>query len=305
MFTKRRVANYFSFALALTLLLALPALAAPDRGVSAQTRERAGGKRVALVIGNGAYKTGRLKNPVNDARAMARVLERLGFQVTKGEDLSLSQMRRSIDRFGLHLRGAEVGLFYYAGHGIQVEGRNYLIPVDALLRDKPDVEYEAVKAGRVLAKMQSAQTRLNLVLLDACRNNPFARSFRNAVSQGLAYMDAPSGSVIAYATAPGSVAADGRGDNSPFAAALSRHLGQPGVSVDRALKRTGAEVHRETNGKQEPWISTNYYGEYFLAGGAASPSVQLAGGPGPAVDQRKENVARLLRQPRPTWPPAA
>ena len=160
------------------------------------------------------------------------------------------------------------------------------------------MEYEAVKAGRVLAKMQSAETKLNLVILDACRNNPFARGFRGQVGQGLAYMDAPSGSIIAYATAPGSVAADGGGDNSPFTTALVRHLNQPGISVDRALKLTGAEVRRATGGRQEPWISTNFYVDYYLAGGQGQPQrpVQLAGGPGPAADHRQENVARLLSQ---------
>ena len=264
-----RVASLIGLALAQVMLLAPPTMS-DTRGVKSQARERARPQRVALVIGNAAYQNDPLRNPVNDARVMAQVLDRLGFQVTKGENLTLSQMRRIIDQFGRDLRGAQVGLFYYAGHGIQVDGRNYLIPVDALLRDKGDVEKEAVKAGRLLDRMQGAENRLNLVVLDACRDNPFAGSLRGRSGQGLASMDAPSGTVIAYATAPGKVAVDGVGNNSPFTAALSRYLGQPGISVDRAFKSTGAEVRRATDGKQEPWISTNYYGEYFLAGGAPS-----------------------------------
>ena len=250
-----------------------------------------------MVIGNGDYAKGSLRNPVNDARSLVSALHGLGFEVLKGENLSQGRMKRLIDEFGRKLKHAEVGLFFYAGHGMQIDGYNYLIPIGANLADKPDVEYEAVRAGRVLAKMQSADTKLNIVILDACRDNPFARGFRSQVGKGLAYMDAPSGSIIAYATAPGSTAADGGGANSPFTQALVRHLAQPGVSVDRVLKMTGAEVRRSTGGKQEPWISTNFYGDYYLKGGASQPKpIQLAGGPGATGPTKQERIAKLLEE---------
>ena len=154
------------------------------------------GPRTALVIGNARYTTAPLRNPVNDARAISSTLKELGFQVTLLEDAGQKKMKRAIDKFGRTIRDGGVGLFYFSGHGMQVDGRNYLIPVDAEVDAEADVEYEAVEAGRVLAKMKTANNGMNLVFLDACRNNPFARSFRSA-SKGLATLNAPSGTFIA------------------------------------------------------------------------------------------------------------
>lgn len=185
------------FLLASLLMWAAPAPAqSRDISVEAMRSE----KRVALVVGNAAYRTSPLKNPVNDARAMAHALRANGFQVIARENVSQKEMRRAIIEFGERLRDGGIGLFYYAGHGLQVGGRNYLVPVDAEIRSESEVE--SVDVASVLARMETARNRLNIVVLDACRDNPFARSFRST-SRGLASIDAPSGTIIAYATAPG------------------------------------------------------------------------------------------------------
>src|SRR5215475_6624622 len=193
-------------------------------------------KRVALVIGNAAYKSSPLSNPVNDARDMARVLRELGFEVIYKENASQTDMKSSIREFGASIRASDVALFYYAGHGAQVKGENYLIPVNAVITKEEEVEYESVNAGFVLAQMANAQNKLNIVILDACRNNPFARSFRSAAS-GLAQMNAPAGTIIAYATEPGSVAADGAGRNGLYTEELLKAMRAPGLKIEDVFKR--------------------------------------------------------------------
>ena len=165
-------------------------------------------RRVALVIGNASYKSAPLQNPVNDSRGVARALRSLGFEVIERQNLSREAFSGVVREFGDKLRGATVGLFYFAGHGLQVKGRNFLVPVDADIAREVEVQYRSFDVGEVLDKMDSARTPVNLVVLDACRNNPFARSFKSSQS-GLAQMDAPAGTLIAFATAPGSVAQDG------------------------------------------------------------------------------------------------
>ena len=179
-----------------------PAQTADDRGVKLASKSADSRARVALVIGNSKYAESPLKNPVNDARAMARTLRKLGFEVEEKTDLGYIAMNKAVEGFGKKLKPGGVGLFYYAGHGIQVGGANYLVPVDADIEDENEVRFKAVDAGLVLAKMEQSRGDVNLVVLDACRNNPLARSFRSA-GRGLANMDAPSGSIIAYATSPG------------------------------------------------------------------------------------------------------
>ena len=175
-------------------------------------------KRIALVIGNGAYpKFGVLKNPPNDAKLMARTLRSLGFEVIERIDANQKGMKKAIKAFGSKLEAGgkdAVGLFYYAGHGVQVGGENFLIPVNADIQTEADVDIEAVSANDVQGYMAFAGNDLNIIIMDACRNNPFKRSFRSA-SRGLAKMDASKGTLIAYATSPGDVAADGKGANSP------------------------------------------------------------------------------------------
>ncbi|MBW8004048.1 MAG: hypothetical protein FVQ80_18990 [Planctomycetes bacterium] len=167
-------------------------------------------RRTALVMGNAAYKSSPLQNPVNDARDMAQALRELGFSVSTKINCSQKEMFEAIREFGNELVRGGVGLFFYAGHGMQIGGRNYLIPVDADIKAEDEVRFQSIDAGLVLGKMESAGNRTNIVILDACRDNPFQRSFRSS-SRGLAVVEAPRGSLVVYATSPGSVAAEGKG----------------------------------------------------------------------------------------------
>ena len=181
-------------------------------------------KRIALVIGNADYKQGPLKNPVNDALAMEKVLNACNFEVMLETDADKRTMETAIREFGKRLEKDSTGLFYYAGHGMQVDGVNYLIPIGAQIESKADVKYEAVNAGLMLGKMEDASNGFNIVILDACRNNPF-RTFIRSISPGLARMYAPKGSLIAYATAPEEVAYDGEGENGVY----TKHLVQSAI----------------------------------------------------------------------------
>lgn len=220
-------------------------------------------QRYALVIGNGNYKISSLKNPVNDASDMAVLLEEKGFKVQKLINANQRQMDKAIAQFTnrLHQKNA-VGLFYYAGHGIEVNGRNYLIPLGANIEDETTIKYESVDAGRVMDGMERAGNNLNMVILDACRNNPYARSFRSS-SRGLAQMDAAKGSLVLYATSPGDVALDGAGRNGLFTQHLMASIKKPDLSVEEVFKQTAKGVYQSTAGKQIPWqagvIIDNFY----------------------------------------------
>jgi len=223
-------------------------------------------KKLALIVGNSTYVDGAaLRNPTNDARAMDQALQALGFETIIAGNLSLSQFKKAIDDFGMRLHGYDVGLFYYAGHGIQFKGRNYLIPIDADLKIAQQVEYDCVAADRVLAFMESAKASVNLLILDACRNNPFERSWsRSTDGNGLAFMNAPSGSLIAYATSPGNVASDGAGENGMYTSALLNHIGTSGITVEQVFKRVRMEVEEKTGKSQTPWESTSLKGDFYF-----------------------------------------
>jgi hypothetical protein len=231
-------------------------------------------KKLALIVGNSSYVDGAtLRNPTNDARAIDQALKTLGFETIVAEDLTLSQFKKAIDDFGMRLHGYDVGLFYYAGHGIQYKGRNYLIPIDADLKIAQQVEYDCVAADRVLAFMESAQASVNLLILDACRNNPFERSWsRGTQGNGLAFMSAPSGSLIAYATAPGNVASDGDGENGIYTSVLLKHINTPNVTVEQVFKRVRNEVEERTGNTQTPWESTSLKGDFYFVKGNALTS---------------------------------
>ncbi len=231
--------------------------------------------RVALVIGNSNYKSAPLKNPVNDAKAIADKLQGLGFKVTLKLDQDQKSMAEAIRVFGNQLKAGGAGLFYYAGHGMQVRGRNFLIPVDADIQNEDEVPYRSVDANEVLSKMETAKNRLNLMILDACRNNPFSRKFRSA-AQGLAQMDAPSGTLVAFATAPGSVASDGTGKNGIYTQHLLASLGQPGVPVEQLFKRVRVGVMKDTRNAQVPWESSSLVGDFYFKPGAASATADPA-----------------------------
>ena len=223
-------------------------------------------KRLALVIGNGNYDFGgTLANPENDAKAISNKLRELNFNVIEHVNLDQRSMKLAIDDFGAKLKSYDVGLFFYAGHGVQVDGNNYLIPSDARLGDENDVEYNCVRAGRVLGKMESANSKTNIVILDACRDNPFERSWnRGLKGKGLAFMNAPSGSLIAYATSPGNTASDGTGENGLYTEALLEHIGITNLSIENIFKRVRIRVEEKSNGMQIPWESTSLKGSFYF-----------------------------------------
>jgi formylglycine-generating enzyme required for sulfatase activity len=245
--------------------------------------------RVALVIGNGAYvNAGALRNPPNDAREMAATLRRFGFEVIEREDANRRSMIEAIRAFAGKLSPGGVGLFFYAGHGIQARGANYLLPTDATLAAEDDLRFETFDVQQdVLDRMDEARVRLSLVILDACRDNPFARSFRST-TRGLAVVEAPRGTVIAYATAPGKLAADGEGRNGLYTAELLKAMGEQGVGLDDVFKHVADAVERKTNGAQTPWVASSFRGEfYFVAPTAAS----VAPAPAAPTPEGQEEVA--------------
>ncbi|QPF82922.1 caspase family protein [Bradyrhizobium genosp. L] len=258
-----------------TAATAAPAAPAPAAPAEAATSVR----RVALVIGNGAYAHVRaLPNPTNDARAVAKSLREIGFTVSEGLDLDRDAMQRTIRDFLREAARAQVAVVYYAGHGVQIDGRNYLVPVDIDLTPGSRITDAMVDMDTIMAGLDD-QIRTNILILDACRNNPMASQLASAgpsrgieASPGLA---APTslgsgstlgaGTLIAFATAPGQIALDGEGVNSPFSAALSRHIGTPGLEVQQMLTRVRAEVVAATKGKQVPWSNSSLLGEVYLA----------------------------------------
>lgn len=232
------------------------------------------GPRVALVIGNAGYPTMPLSNPLNDARAVADTLDKLGFKVIRVENATQKQMFDAVRKFGDALKGG-VGLFYYAGHGVQVKGHNYLLPVDASIEREDEVAYKAFDVGLVLEKMEAAKNPMNIVILDACRNNPFARSSRSA-TVGLAQMDAPTGSIVAFATAPGAEAADGTGGNGLYTTYLLKYMATPGLKVEDVFKRTRVAVKQESGGRQIPWESTSLEGDFYFTTPSAGTQTALS-----------------------------
>ena len=230
----------------------------------AQAPAPIGEKRVALVIGNGAYANSPLRNPVNDARAMTTTLRSLGFEVISRENIDEKSMRRAILEFGDKLKDGGVGVFFYAGHGMQVAGRNFLIPIGAEISSERDVELEALDVARVLARMDEAKNRLNIVILDACRDNPFGRSFRSS-SRGLAQIDAPAGTLIAYATSPGRLARDGEGKNGLYTSELLKAMQEPGLKLEDVFKKVRQAVRVRTAGEQVPWEASSVEGDFMFA----------------------------------------
>lgn len=244
---------------------------------SAASLVLSGERRVALVIGNASYKSSPLKNPVADARSIAIALQQCGFAVTKLENCTRIEMRAAIRNFGAGIAQGGVGLFYYAGHGIQVKGRNFLVPVDADISHEDEVSGEAVEVDAVLAKMETARNRLNILILDACRNDPFSRAFRSS-TQGLAPLDAPTGTYIAFATAPGRTAADGTGSHGLYTEQLLKAMHAPGLKIEDTFKAVLRGVRQASKDQQIPWTSSSVDGDFYFI-----PPVSPGSSPSPAA----------------------
>jgi uncharacterized caspase-like protein len=248
-------------------------------------------KRVAFVVGNSAYKNvAPLPNPAVDAKSMAKLLRNVGFDVVEGSNLSRDKMTERLLEFGKKAEGADIALFYYAGHGIAVNGTNYLLPVDADLKSEMDVKLGAAINVDLTLEQTMADAKVKLVFLDACRDNPFAAKIRSAkatrsvsVESGLAEMKSGEGTLIAFATGPGQTALDGEaGTNSPFTRALLANIATPGAEIQQAMTKVRAQVNEETNKNQLPWGHTNLIGTVYL-NPVATPDAPVAAPNTPAV----------------------
>jgi hypothetical protein len=268
-------------------LLVLTTLALLALGAATAWAAPSAGKRVALVIGNGAYrKVDALTNPENDARLIAQTLQEAGFELIGGGaelELDKAGFDRAVHDFGTELQGAEVALFYYSGHGMQVQGENWLVPVDANPTRPQDLDFQMVDAALVLRQMEGAGTKLNLVILDACRNNPFANRGVRGVQTGLAEMHAPEGTLISYATQPGNVASDGVNGDSPYTSALANTIRRPGLDIFQVFNQVGLAVKQQTGGGQQPWLASSpITGNFYFINGPVIVNAPAAGAPAPA-----------------------
>lgn len=266
----------------LVLAIAFVALAGGEAGAE---------RRVALVLGNSHYQhAATLANPVRDAQAVADLLRRLDFQVVSGFDQTKEQMQATISLFARDVRGADVALFYYAGHGLQVSGSNYLLPVDAALEDETSLDFEAVRVDFILRQM-GRETGVRLVFLDACRDNPLAEVLARSggITPGSGLAEIPienggAGTLVAFATSPDQVAYDGIGDHSPFSAALLAHLGDANVSVTEAMNRVTSDVFKATDGRQRPWLNVSLTTEVMLHKVDLGAPLIVGEAPAPAAD---------------------
>src|SRR6266850_3996104 len=258
-------------------------------------------KRVAFVVGNGAYKNvAALPNPAIDAKSMAGVLRNVGFEVVEGSNLTRDKMTEKLLDFGKKAQGADVALFFYAGHGIAISGTNYLLPVDADIKSEMDVKLGAAINIDLTLDQTMGDAKVKLVFLDACRDNPFAAKIKSnsatrsvSVQSGLAEMKSGEGTLIAFATGPGQTALDGQeGSNSPFTRALLANLTQPGVEIQQAMTEVRAQVNEETNKGQLPWGHTNLIGSVYLNGAppAGAPAAVAANAPAAAATSGGSDV---------------
>lgn len=240
-------------------------------------------KRVALVVGIGAYEVvGELKNPPNDAKGVADAFEQLGFEVHRGIDLSRSEFEDLIRSFSRAAKGADAAVFYFAGHGVQVGNENFLLPADAEILDEDDLDFETIRLNSILSRMER-EVKTNIVLLDACRNNPVSRNLARSmgtrsslVSNGLARVETGVGTLISFSTQPGNVALDGEEeDNSPFTAALLKHLATPNLDVAIMMRRVRGDVMSITNQSQVPWTNSSLTGPFVFHEGAIDLDINI------------------------------
>lgn len=254
-------------------------LAAPALSLPAWAGDNAAGPKAALVIGNARYKIGALKNPLNDAQAVAASLRKLGFEVAQHTDTTLAQMLEAFVAFSRSAQKAAVRVVYYAGHGLQVKGRNYLLPVDTEIRGEDEVASKAADLSAFIERLSSLKQGMNIVILDACRNNPFSGQeivgpdgrrlkFRGATPGGLARMEAPLGSMVVFSTAPDGIALDNpKEGHSLYTKHLLTHLDSPGLPVELLFKRVRLAVAQETDRIQVPWESSSLTGEFCFKSG--------------------------------------
>ena len=285
--------------LALTFITAAPDLAAEEA-------------RHALVIGNNAYLHARpLDNPTNDATSIADSLEQVGFEVTLRTDTDLKSLKGAVREFVQKLPKGAVALVFYAGHGVQVKGQNYLIPVDAEMAEEFEVPDETLSMDTLMRGLEQAGTALNILILDCCRDDPYSRSWRgtrSAAGTGGLIMpaDMPQGMFIAFSTSPGRTAEDGDGKNSPYSAALAKELLTPGMDFEKVFKTVGAQVAKSTGGLQEPWVNTKFYGSFvFNPGTAATTTTSTGTPPVPMANTTTTSPATTPPAPASTPAPAA
>lgn len=265
-------------------------------------------RRVALVIGNGAYEyAGRLDNPVNDAKDITAALEAHGFDVVLGLDVGKQQFEAKLKDYVRKLPGADAAVFFYAGHGLQVSGQNYLLPVDAKLDSERDLDFEALRVDFVLRQMELERSdKTSIVFLDACRNNPLARNLARtmgtraaSLGQGLAQVEAGVGTFVAFSTQPGNVALDGTGRNSPFASALAKRIAEPGRGLGSLMIEVRKDVLAATSGAQVPWDHSALTGEFYFDRGARAGASKAggadSGGAAGKVDARIEKLEQELK----------
>ena len=225
----------------------------------------ASAKRCALVIGNSLYREAPLNNPGNDADDIARALDEIGFDpVIKITNATLKQMENALNRFSRQLNIGDIAFFYYAGHAVQIDGLNYLLPIRHQVASQSDVKFKAMNLGMVLGRMQDARTT-NVIILDACRDNPLGRGLSRSIKKGLAAVqDKPLGSIIVYATAQGRTAADGEGRNGLFTGAFLNYLRQPDLEINTLFRRVGKDVQKLSDGRQIPWAESSIYDDFYL-----------------------------------------
>lgn len=259
-------------------------------------------RRIALIIGNGAYTAaGTLANPANDANDMAAALGGIGFEVLLGADLDKRSFDGKVRDFARALAKADVALFYYAGHGLQVGGRNFLVPIDAQLQTERDLDFEGVSLDFILKQMEiDREGKTNIVLLDACRDNPLARNLARtmgtrsaAVGQGLAQVQTGVGTFIAYSTQPGNVALDGKGRNSPFTMALTKALAMPDRTITSVMIEVRKDVLAATDGRQVPWDHSALTGDFYFQRASAPGALRQSQPSAPDATATQERLRQL------------
>ena len=261
--------------------MVLPPVPGTGLGIANDASDDDGRPRMALVIGNGSYRKDELKNPVNDANAIASSLRDLGFEVTLAKNLGASEMDAVIKEFSKRLPEGAIAVFYYAGHGVQVDGENYLIPTDAELEKQQEVQWETIALSKVLISLEAADTTFNLLIIDACRDNPFYRKWRSASrggaqKKGLAAQPPPDGTAIAFSTGSDDFAEDGQGDYSPYTASLLNNIGNKGEDVAFMMRKVREEVKVATNSEQIPWFQESFSGKFSF--NPLADEVEIAAG---------------------------